>query len=310
MIKRSNFYQTSVISPDNSQNEDDLRRRWGKDRTKAIKHAIINNVDLPRIFPQIEVEYAGKIIKLEDLRGIDLSGTEIGEYDLAYCALDFSNMEDCVFKGTHFQYSRLIKASLKRTKLFNVQASPIDGRYLDFSKSTLTECFMSNSDLSQTRFLDAIMERCDLTESRITERAGKNRRKFVRSPSANPLTRMTNFLLVQVGNSMAKKAREGFVPVQVNQTHIGTVVALKENKIEVEVVTVSKKKLRDKSPAKPRVFRVYRNTDKVELGEIVQISNVKLEATVGKGKRPRAAGISGPRSQEHRQKNKWVISSS
>lgn len=166
----NNFYQTIIVGPGSLLSERDVRDRWSHDCIQAIKAAIQTEAPLPRIFQLLKVAYGESVIDLEDLRGLDLSGTVIGDYDLSYCALDFCNMDNCVLEGTHFQYSRLVHASLRWAKLRNVQASPIDGRNLDISQSKLTGCYMTNSDLSQAEIHGSVMERCDFTSSNFTHK--------------------------------------------------------------------------------------------------------------------------------------------
>jgi uncharacterized protein YjbI with pentapeptide repeats len=125
-MSKQQIYQTDVI-PDITP--DEIVSRWKPELTSLIKNAIALDDELPRIFPPVRVSFLGREISLEDLRGINLSGTSIGAYDLAFCALDYAVLDGCIFRKASLQYSRFFKASLKRSSLVGVQASSFTDRW-------------------------------------------------------------------------------------------------------------------------------------------------------------------------------------
>ncbi len=165
MIESEKIYSTG-LRESWQQSREVLMSRWSAVDTESVVSAMCDGTELPRIFPPIEVEFAGRPIALEDLRGIDLRSIHIPDYDLAYCALDFSILDGCTLRGTHLQYSRLFSASLQGAILIDVQASPIDARFANLSDATLAGCFITNSNLEGVNISGASATACDFTESK------------------------------------------------------------------------------------------------------------------------------------------------
>jgi uncharacterized protein YjbI with pentapeptide repeats len=139
----------------------DYMQRWHVPYGVALRESIIAALtagqDLPEDIPMLEAEFANGIIKLVDLRGIDLSGLAIGDVDLSYCCFDRANFSGSQFEGTHLQYSSMNDAKFNSVKWDRVQASPISACGASFNEATIQSSFLMHSDLEGANFYNAIL---------------------------------------------------------------------------------------------------------------------------------------------------------
>lgn len=181
---RNNIFNTKIIGAQdvfcsiNINFKNYLKTRWTAERVNLIREAISLGKDLPEVFPLVEVEYRGKKVLYDDLRGVDLSNMNIDDYDLSYCALDYANFNKSNLVGTHLQYSRLLFASFNSVKMQQVQASPVDARNANFSKSVAEACFVGHSDFSDAIVPDGFFDRCDAVEAKFNYSSGLSEAKI------------------------------------------------------------------------------------------------------------------------------------
>ena len=139
----------------------DYMQRWHVPYGVALRESVIAALtagqDLPEDIPMLEAEFANGIIKLVDLRGIDLSGLAIGDVDLSYCCFDRANFSGSQFEGTHLQYSSMNDAKFSSAKWDRVQASPISACGASFNEATIQSSFLMHSDLEGANFYNAIL---------------------------------------------------------------------------------------------------------------------------------------------------------
>lgn len=261
MTKSKNFYSTS-LQLSFMCDPIDLRSRWKKNELSRLRHAISNNEALPRIFAPLKLNYLDGTVVVEDLRGADLSGMHIGDYDLAYCALDYANFDHSHLENTNLQYSRLHQASFQSANIEGLQASPVDARAADFSYSRISRSYFSNSDLSDIRSIDVQVDACDFIESSyeiLTDRSDMDAMFVVANSKKKWNESIKNKLQGMLSDLKGKKN------VSKNTEKIGTVIAYqkllnKENGIVQTdfFVRVATKRSRSSNREKQKKFVEYK----------------------------------------------------
>lgn len=140
------IYKTSLSAAEEAEQRE-LKARWSGADLARVREAISSNKDLPQVFPQLKLFYAGKSVLVEDLRGVSLAQLKIGAYDLAYCALDYASFQHSRLDGTKLQYSRLRHVDFRSATLLKVQASPVDAEHADFTEARISASYFSHSNL-------------------------------------------------------------------------------------------------------------------------------------------------------------------
>lgn len=135
----------------------DVKGRWTTQSEwialqAQIRAALGSGGELPDNLPMLEAEFGDGLIKLVDLRGIDLSNLTIGKADLSYCCFDQANFFDTRFDGTYLQYSSMASARFDQSNWANVQASPISAPNAFFGNGCMSGSFLMRSDFTNADF--------------------------------------------------------------------------------------------------------------------------------------------------------------
>lgn len=160
-----------------------LQDRWKTRKLSRLRRDIIqsimSNSKLPSDIEGLEYFYAGRLLTLIDLRGIDLSDLDVPNYDLTYCALDYANFSKSKLTGTKLQYSRIFGANFESSVFDGVQASPVDARKANFKSATVRCTFLMYSSFASANLTQAVIQStalggaslldANLTDSRILE---------------------------------------------------------------------------------------------------------------------------------------------
>jgi hypothetical protein len=196
-----------------------------------------------------------------------------------------------------------------------LQASPIDGRQADFSGATLSDCYMSNSDLSNAVFQGVVIERCDFSSSEmppIVSAIKKYRKQEIK--------RFGTVFGEKVDNVQKRlnDLRENFylVDSSVHQRHyartrIGKVVAVVDRKgavVKVEVQTKPRIMGNGKEFSRLVTHSVHAGQVSLSLGQKVEIINEKKESRAEKHSRNRARKNIKLTPGNYRRKDRWLIS--
>lgn len=175
----ANFYTISLSSLETPATNGELQSRWTEEATNQVRAAILNKKELPRVFPPITVKYLDKTTELEDLRGINLSGIRVKNYDLTFCCFDFANLSKVHFESVLLQYSSFRCANLMHSKLLFIQGSPIDAQAARFNFSNLQGCFFSNSNFQKAHTLFLTVDDCDFSQASNELRSARINRKTI-----------------------------------------------------------------------------------------------------------------------------------
>lgn len=127
-----------------------LGDRWTKspELTKSIRAALQERTALPADAPTVTVTIAEKEVQLVDLRGFEFQSAALGEIDLSYCCLDFSDFRGCKFSGTSLQFSTFRYSRLDATSWEHVQATPVSLRGALMRHALVSRSFFMHSDLN------------------------------------------------------------------------------------------------------------------------------------------------------------------
>lgn len=150
----------------------DIKMRWKSQPEwialqEDIRSALSRGAELPDDLPMLEAEFGGGIIKLADLRGIDLSNLSIGHVDLAYCCFDDADFSATRFEGTYLQYSSMAYAWFDAANWNRVQASPISAICAIFGSAHIHNSFLMGSNLDSVNFHNATITNTALTGSEL-----------------------------------------------------------------------------------------------------------------------------------------------
>jgi uncharacterized protein YjbI with pentapeptide repeats len=148
----------------------DLKTRWKTQPEwislqETVRSALADGGGLPADLPMIEAEFGGGIIKLVDLRGIDLSNLSIGKIVLAYCCFDFADFAATRFESTYLQYSSMAEARFNSSNWNKVQASPISAIRASFVGAHIHKSFLMRSNLDGVIFRNSTITNTALTGS-------------------------------------------------------------------------------------------------------------------------------------------------
>lgn len=306
IIREDNVYRTSLDGVDEPRQQ--FSSRWTEERTLAVRLAISGNSALPQIFDPLHVHFAGRELVLDDLRGIDLAGLEIGAYDLAYCALDHANLSNCTFNGTSLQYSRLVNASFNHARLSYIQASPIDARCADFSSSSLVGCFISNSDFESAILRGNSIIRCDLSQSNISLPANA---LLSKAETGRAVLKQYFEQFAQTATDMHVEAGEFS---QKALKKVGAVVSVSNgtstSTVKVMVLSKGKSTTAGRMIVKPMKHVAKPGGEILSVGQTVEIEKVKSPGLIKKNIR-RRFGRTGKYAYQRlmREKDQWHVTS-
>ncbi len=89
--------------------------------------------------------------ELLDLRGIDLSGINIGQLDLSYSCFDCASFENSRLEYTWLQFSCWQGINFNRAELINLQASPMFMINPSFLDTVVEDSFFDNSTIIEPK---------------------------------------------------------------------------------------------------------------------------------------------------------------
>lgn len=246
----SSSYRTSILGSEGLRSKSELVSRWKPDSTKVVLLAITRGEKFPSFVGTIDVEFGGATAQLVDLRGIDFRELKLEGVDLSYCALDYCRIDHAKFTDIQIQYSRLCGASLNRSILLRMQASPLDAAGAHFDGVQIKDSFLQGSsfrgaNFSGTRFIDCIVGESEGLHSSLLEEPLKTAVKEKFSPS-------------------------------LKKTLIGKVISDKRAKtVTVLVERRVRHALYNKIVAKSSTYHVHDENGTFKRGDVVEIAEVK-----------------------------------
>lgn len=251
-----------------------LQGRWNDFDSTRLREAISSSSALPRTFPPIEIAFGESKVQVEDLRGADLSGLVVGDYDLAYCALDYAKFEHSRLVGTRLQYSRLVGASFRSATLDAIQGSPVDAENADFSYARLVDSFFSHSNFDGALSDSAEIRNCDFTECSSPPKAHDSKHsKFVYATSNNQavVRRVVEYLKADNMSSVSISRKRGV-------TKIGTVVAGSSPADYVVIVQSKPRQTVGGKVIKKHVeYKISAATTPFSVGDAVRIMSLEVD---------------------------------